>query len=447
LTLRRGRHLVVLLAIALVGVAVLAATLWDRIAVTYHVHRLASEPDYLAAMVDQPTTSAQHRAILRWAKTESGRTALWRELGLEESPAALLQFLWPGEHRVVVPGIPSPSLPPTPLSDQRRVLRRVAFDSFTTSPIGHRAMLRTMLQDVAEVITPGPEGTEDDRLSLEEGLLYFWSVASTRRPPDHFTLRTKKYNSGGAHSGFSENRWLRTELAPALARIPDAPIALPDYPDLDFRILPAVQAFDRQRIEDDPRIPMGLDPYAVLIRVREPDAAEAVELIARLGHADASERARAALLLSRAAGTDAVVDALRRALEDDHRDVGKAAAYALKRHVAQSPRALEHLRSATRHARAGVRERAVRMLWELEEAALPALATLIESLGDSDSYARNYAVMALRKFGPVARDAVPRLIGLLEDPVDHVRKNAATALERIAPDDPTVRAALERVAR
>jgi hypothetical protein len=61
------------------------------------------------------------------------------------------------------------------------------------------------------------------------------------------------------------------------------------------------------------------------------------------------------------------------------------------------------------------------------------IASLIERLTNADLNVRSEAATAVGKIGPDARDAVPALTALLQDPNEEVRKVAATALEKINP--------------
>jgi HEAT repeat protein len=59
----------------------------------------------------------------------------------------------------------------------------------------------------------------------------------------------------------------------------------------------------------------------------------------------------------------------------------------------------------------------------------------IKHLSDSDHYERKHGVYVIGEMGPEGKDAVPRLIELLQkDPFDDVRGEAASALARIGPD-------------
>lgn len=56
---------------------------------------------------------------------------------------------------------------------------------------------------------------------------------------------------------------------------------------------------------------------------------------------------------------------------------------------------------------------------------------LVNALADGDAHVRCTAVMALRRFGPDARQAIPALSALLKDPDSEVRGESEQALEEI----------------
>jgi HEAT repeat protein len=75
------------------------------------------------------------------------------------------------------------------------------------------------------------------------------------------------------------------------------------------------------------------------------------------------------------------------------------------------------------------------------EAAVAAVPALIENLHNETLDVREAAAVALGRLGPDARDAVPDLIGVLQDSMGvHVRAEAARALGRIG--DPSAVPAL-----
>jgi HEAT repeat protein len=53
------------------------------------------------------------------------------------------------------------------------------------------------------------------------------------------------------------------------------------------------------------------------------------------------------------------------------------------------------------------------------------------ALEDQDWLVRNSTVTALEEMGPGAKEAIPVLTKLLNDPIDVVRDNAAEALKKI----------------
>lgn len=81
----------------------------------------------------------------------------------------------------------------------------------------------------------------------------------------------------------------------------------------------------------------------------------------------------------------------------------------------------------------------------LERRAIP---SLLRALGGTDNTLSSMASTALARLGAIAEAAVPSLIDQLDTRGDGPRGHAyVTALLAIAPDDPSVRAALERVVR
>jgi len=91
------------------------------------------------------------------------------------------------------------------------------------------------------------------------------------------------------------------------------------------------------------------------------------------------------------------------------------------------------------------RMRAGQELARMGPGAAPAVPTLIEILGDSDASLAMMAVVCLERIGPGAKDALPTLLRMADTGKDAaVRVSAVRALPHIAPQDPAVRAALER---
>jgi HEAT repeat protein len=62
---------------------------------------------------------------------------------------------------------------------------------------------------------------------------------------------------------------------------------------------------------------------------------------------------------------------------------------------------------------------------------VPALAAVLHE--QDDAIVRQRAVVALGEIGPAARTAVPALIGILKDSVNHLDEQAGEALVRIGP--------------
>src|SRR5262249_12299808 len=79
---------------------------------------------------------------------------------------------------------------------------------------------------------------------------------------------------------------------------------------------------------------------------------------------------------------------------------------------------------------AGIQLEALKGLAQIGQ---PAVAGLLETLGDDDLDLRNRILLALGKIGPAAHEAVPLLLELLTDEHLDLRESALQALERIDP--------------
>lgn len=82
---------------------------------------------------------------------------------------------------------------------------------------------------------------------------------------------------------------------------------------------------------------------------------------------------------------------------------------------------------------ARVRKKAAFKLGNVGTADPTALPALVAALGDRDAAVRGETILALMKFGPVAREALPPLTELQRrDPDARVRQYATRAVERLA---------------
>jgi hypothetical protein len=79
------------------------------------------------------------------------------------------------------------------------------------------------------------------------------------------------------------------------------------------------------------------------------------------------------------------------------------------------------------------REMRLRLAQFFQQMGIVGLTGLIAALRDDDHTVRQISVRALGELGPAARESVPHLEPLLEDPKNSVRFAAESALKRIQP--------------
>jgi HEAT repeat protein len=179
-------------------------------------------------------------------------------------------------------------------------------------------------------------------------------------------------------------------------------------------------------------------------------------LVAALKHDEATVRAEAAEDLGQLGlEAKAALPAIRAALADDDGHVRVFAAEALARIDPDSRQSLPILLQALESRQPGVRAAAATALVALPPLARPVSAPLVASLRDDDPYTRAVIAFALGRLAPEADDpACPRrdvvmALGkrLREDPDEDVRLWAAMALLKFGPDArpalPDLRAALK----
>lgn len=154
-------------------------------------------------------------------------------------------------------------------------------------------------------------------------------------------------------------------------------------------------------------------------------------------------RSRAAAALGELASTDAkAIEALEKALADDHASVRLKAAWALGAIGPAAQPAAARLTQALQDPEARVRLVAAQSLWTLAKQT-DGVAVLSDMLQHKDVGIRGDAAVALERMGKAARDAVPALAAALKDSEAGVRARAAKALYYIGPDAGAAVPALE----
>jgi HEAT repeat protein len=177
-----------------------------------------------------------------------------------------------------------------------------------------------------------------------------------------------------------------------------------------------------------------------------PEAKEAVPLLIELLKAlptekdnqllpllHATARRNAATALGRISrGSDVAVNALVAALNDT--EVGPSAAQALGEIGPQARPAIEPLKEWIKTDKdARIRIHAAAAVMRIDpKFSKSSLTILIDGLNDKRSFVRHNAVGALEDLGPVAKEAVPALLGLVKD--KDLGDRAATALRKIDPE-------------
>ncbi|MDF2723791.1 MAG: phytanoyl-CoA dioxygenase [Paenibacillus sp.] len=161
------------------------------------------------------------------------------------------------------------------------------------------------------------------------------------------------------------------------------------------------------------------------------------EALLRQLHSGESSAARSAAF-GLAAADDTAVGPLIEALEDECEDTAFYAAHALSEHksAASLITAVQALAKLAEHSSARLRCAAVDALGSLGVYRQPAaqavgVKTLKLALQDSDTQVRFTAGLSLVKYGESADDAVPALVGALDDENRYVRAHAADALYHI----------------
>lgn len=181
--------------------------------------------------------------------------------------------------------------------------------------------------------------------------------------------------------------------------------------------------------------------------VHVPSESEIDSLISQLEDPEWMVRKEAALILmSLGPGAHVAVPTLTRSLEDEAWQVRKAVADALTTIRAASPGVIEALIERLHEEEWQVCEAAARALGALGSGASSAVPALMEALTDEE-WQVCAAVSALGRMEDEARSAVPLLLELLYHEEWLVRREAVQALARIAPDDPEVMNALNRMIR
>ncbi len=100
---------------------------------------------------------------------------------------------------------------------------------------------------------------------------------------------------------------------------------------------------------------------------------------------------------------------------------------------AASPAATPVLQDALTNLDDRLRSSAVMAIDQIHSQPEVFVPALINALKDSDAGVRHWAAMALAKYGAAAKPAVPALIAILNDPDPYVRVEAANALKSIDP--------------
>lgn len=171
-------------------------------------------------------------------------------------------------------------------------------------------------------------------------------------------------------------------------------------------------------------------------------------LVKKLNDHDPFVRAYACLALGSFRGSAAkAIPALVRVLTDSDSTVRACAAQSLgkigRKASAAAPELIKlivdedsYWSSDSGHLLVRVGEHAIEALGNMGPAAKEAIPSLIELIRWRHKFSKT-AIRALERMGPAARSAVPLLIEALPE-----MSSAATALARIAPDDPRVKAAL-----
>jgi HEAT repeat protein len=137
------------------------------------------------------------------------------------------------------------------------------------------------------------------------------------------------------------------------------------------------------------------------------------------------------------------VSALTRALLDTHARVRRRAARALGDFGVHALPAVPVLTAGLRDPDTSVRRDCAGALGRLGPAAVPAAAGLVSLLAEPETRSRVVAATALKRIG---RAAVPALLTGLRHPDYELRSRCVNLLCHLAPDDPTVVAALQAAA-
>ena len=204
----------------------------------------------------------------------------------------------------------------------------------------------------------------------------------------------------------------------------------------------ALQKLGRADEEEVPRVVALLGDYNPMIREA---AAQALGRIGPVAQKDAtpallhamhdpsgSVRSQAAWALGQLGPAAEAVAPLIEALDDDDPEVRRYAAFALSLFGRTAepavPKLIERLEDPH------MAYMAARALGAIGKPAKPSIPHLIAALRKDRSLTRMAFTDALAKFGADAKDAVPDLLPLAQDPDADVRKSAAAALQSIDPD-------------
>lgn len=228
-----------------------------------------------------------------------------------------------------------------------------------------------------------------------------------------------------AGGGLVADALLASDLLPVVVSYPDVLASALGAGSLD--IARAVAALDDRRPEVraaaawtlGQRREVGARGVEALVRaLRDDHEAVRVEAARALAAVDSTERSKA-------------VPALFAALDGPREHVRWAAAQALFKIGLRAPDDVRPLAGALGNADAYVRGFAAFSLGEMGEAARDAVPALIQALGRDDGYGRGGASSALAKMGPAAEAAVPALVEGLRSADPDRRWKAARVLGRL----------------
>jgi HEAT repeat protein len=133
--------------------------------------------------------------------------------------------------------------------------------------------------------------------------------------------------------------------------------------------------------------------------------------------------------------SDAVVNALLRAMRDSDPEVQRTVVVALS---TIGPRAIPGMTAAVEDDHASVRSLAIELLAQQGSASIPALPEITRALRDPDDQVRRAAASALRSFEKAAQGATASLTTCARNGTPELRAECLTALAAVSSDTSTV---------